>query len=73
MVVPSKLHVWGNHPDFAVINPELTQRGYLRLGKIGCAQTLCMDARGFLNLCLAKIEKDSRYFLRQAQQSHDPD
>jgi len=29
MVVPSRLHVWGNHPDFSLFNPELERHGYL--------------------------------------------
>ena len=63
MVVRSKLHVWWNHPDFNIINPELEAMGILRRGRVGRADTMCMDAAGFLDLCLAKMRGDSRYFL----------
>ena len=65
MVVPSRLHVWGNRPDFNIINPELEAMGALRIGLVGKARTLCIDARAFLDLCLAKMRQDPRYFLRQ--------
>ena len=64
IVVPSRLHIWGNHPDFNLINPELKDLGYLKIGKIGMADTLCIDAAGFLNLSLEKLRQDSRYFLQ---------
>ena len=63
-VIPSRLHVWSNHPDFSILNPELTARGYLTTGTVGKAQTLFIQAKGFVDLCLAKMRSDRLYFLR---------
>ncbi len=63
-VVTSRLHVWGNHPDFNVLNPELQALGYLEIGRVGNARTLCLDAGPFLGLCAEKMRHDNRYFLR---------
>ena len=63
IVVPSRLHVWGNRTDFSLVNAELAERGYLRCGKIGGADTLCLDAGGFLAVCLEKLRHNPHYFL----------
>ena len=63
IVVRSRLHVWGNRPDFGIVNPELEARGLLRTGPVGNAPTLCLDAGGFLAVCLEKMARDPRYFL----------
>ena len=63
LVVPSRLHVWGNHPDFGILNPELEARGFLRRGRIGNADSLCLNARGFLDLAMEKLRVDPRYFM----------
>lgn len=65
MVVRSRLHVWGNRPDFSIINPELEARGYLRIGAVGNALTLCINAGGFVQLGLERMRQDARYFLRE--------
>jgi len=65
IVVPSRLHVWGHQPDFSIINPELEARGYLRIGTVGNARTLCIQGAGFIQLCLEKMRHDARYFLRK--------
>lgn len=67
--VRSRLHVWGNHPDFNVLNPELEALGYLKIAGVGQARTLCLDAGGFLDLCLEKMQEDRRYFLRKGSQT----
>lgn len=66
IVVPSRLHVWDAHPNFNVINPELERRGYLTAGVVGQAPALCLDAAGFLKVCLEKLNADTRYFLRDS-------
>ena len=63
-VVTSRLHVWGNHPNFNVLNPQLEALGHLRIGSLGDAKTLCLDAGPFLELCAEKMRHDVRYFLR---------
>ncbi len=65
MVVRSRLHVRGNYPDFSIINPELSARGYLKSGTVGNARTLYIEAGGFVRLCLEKMRHDGRYFLRK--------
>lgn len=62
-VVPSRLHVRKYHPDFNVLNPELQVLGFLRWGEIGQATTICLDAKGFIDLALEKLKKDRGYFL----------
>ena len=61
--MPSRLHVWGNHPDFNVINRELEELGHLMIGRVGMADTYCIDAAGFLRVALEKTRQNSRYFL----------
>jgi aminoglycoside 3-N-acetyltransferase len=63
VVVPSRLHVWSYHPDFNVLNPELEEQGFLVTGRIGEAATLCLDAGGFIELALQKLQGDRGYFL----------
>jgi len=72
VVVPSRLHVWGNRPDFNIINDELEATGSLRAGPVGGARTLCIDAGRFLDMCLEKMRQDPRYFLRAQESGHDP-
>lgn len=64
IVVPSRLHIWeGRAPNFNILNDELMELGYLKTGKIGMADTLCVDAGGFVKVGLEKVRLDSRYFL----------
>lgn len=63
IVVRSRLHVWGNHPNFNIINPELEVLGYLKKGRVGNAPTICIEAAGFLQLCLKKLGTNKNYFL----------
>ena len=63
-IVSSRLHVSGNHPDFSIIEPELEELGFLMRGVIGDAQSTCIDAGAFLQLCMRKMRADPRYFFR---------
>ena len=62
-IVPSRLHVWGNHPDYNKINGELQQKGFLREGDVGDARALLIDALGFLDTCKLWMGQNPRYFL----------
>ena len=62
-IVPSRLHLWTSHADFNILNPELEASGRLKRGRIGDAKTMCLDARGFLDLALRKLRQDREYFL----------
>ena len=66
VVVRSRLHVWTNHADFNIINPELEARGHARIGSVGMARALCLNAAGFLEVCREKLKRDGRYFLPAA-------
>ena len=72
IVVRSRLHVWDHHPDFNVINPELAARDHLRVGLVGGARTMLLDAAGFLDLCLARMAEDPRFFLRYPAAADEP-
>jgi len=63
LTVPSRLHLWGNHADFNIINDELQERGFLTTGKVGNAQTMCLDAAGLLQVSAERFAEDPRYFL----------
>jgi len=63
LLVLSRLHVWQYHPDFNILNPELERVGLLKRGSIGNAPAMCLDAGGFINLALEKLNKDRGYFL----------
>ncbi len=65
--VRSYLHVWGNRADFNIINEELIETGGMIAGCVGQAGTFCIDAGKFLELALAKIDKNPFYFLEQPQ------
>ena len=45
------------------INDELEAAGHLVSGKIGDADTLCLRAKPFIDLGLAKLAEDRWYFL----------
>lgn len=61
-VVSSRLHRWGCSGDFNKLNPELGELGYLTWGTIGNAETMCIDARGFVELGIRKLNQDPRWF-----------
>ena len=63
ILVPSKMHVWKYDVDFDRINDELEAAGHLVSGKIGDADTLCLRAKPFIDLGLAKLAEDRWYFL----------
>jgi aminoglycoside 3-N-acetyltransferase len=63
ITVSSRLHVWGNHPDFNKINGELQQQGFLREGTVGDARAYLLDALGFLDACRLWLERNPRHFL----------
>jgi aminoglycoside 3-N-acetyltransferase len=67
--VPSRLHVWSNHPDFNIINEELRALGHLVSGPVGEAEAMLLDARGFLELALEKLARDVRYFLANGRRA----
>jgi aminoglycoside N3'-acetyltransferase len=63
ILVWSRLHVWRYHPNFNVLNPELEELGYLTRGRVGDAATMCLDAKGFVDLALQKLRQAPGYFL----------
>ncbi|MDD2711129.1 MAG: AAC(3) family N-acetyltransferase [Verrucomicrobiae bacterium] len=57
VVVPSRLHLWNvYHADFNVLNPELEEAGLLKKGLVGEAETLCLNAKGFIDLALSRLD-----------------
>ena len=63
IVVPTKLHVWKYPIDFDIINEELASMGHLLFGKIGDADSICLDAKPFVDLALEKMSEDRWYFV----------
>ncbi len=60
--VASRLHRWCNRVDFNTINAELEKRGMLHPGRVGNAESMLLDARGFLEFTLARLAEDRDYF-----------
>ncbi len=58
------LHDWGTPRDFARIEPELREAGFLRTGKIGTATVRILDAGPLVDYALARLKENPMWLCR---------
>ena len=62
LTVPSRLHIWGFHSNFNMLHADLQGRGSLRAGKIGSADSRCIDAGALVSLALERLQGNPKFF-----------
>jgi len=62
MIVRSYLHAWAPKIDFSILNKTLEEAGYLKRGRIGEAESLCISAKEFFDAGMEKVKKNPQYF-----------
>ena len=68
-----RLHVQGPQRDYPRLEPELLERGIIRLGTIGAATARLVEARAMVELLRPRVAADPSCILRDASAGDLPD